>query len=217
MAAMSRAESPSLDALDAALAAASPKLTAVDLGLAVALYQLLAAGEPVGIGAAAARAQVTPEAAEATLTSWPAVFFDDSERVVGFWGLALGDMAHRLRCGDAALSAWCAWDPLFLARIIGALEVSTNDPVTGEEVTYRVDHDGVVSALTHSDSVLSFLAPDRPWDDEVVANFCHYISHFATPGTAEIWTAQHPGTFVLGLGDAVELARRHVERALGPQ
>lgn len=33
--------------------------------------------------------------------------------------------------------------------------------------------------------------------------------------TARRWTAAHPGTFVLGLGDAAELARRHAAWAFG--
>jgi hypothetical protein len=45
-------------------------------------------------------------------------------------------MPHRIRRAGTDLSAWCAWDPLFLARVIGDLEVTTTDPVTEEETRW---------------------------------------------------------------------------------
>jgi alkylmercury lyase len=146
------------------------------------------------------------------LRSWPAVFWDDHDRVTGFWGLALPGMPHRIRRAGTDLSAWCAWDPLFLARVIGDLEVATADPVTGEAITYRISGDGAVTGASHPAAVLSFLRPDQPWDDDVMTTFCHYVLHFTSPATAAQWTAARPGTFVISLAEAAELARRHVAR-----
>jgi len=104
---------------------------------------------------------------------------------------------------------------LFLARVIGDLQVATADPVTAEAITYRIGADGVVADASHRDSVLSFLRPCQPWDSAVIATFCHYVWHFTGRATAQQWTAAHPGTFVISLGDAAELARRHAARAFG--
>jgi hypothetical protein len=71
-----------------------------------------------------------------------------------------------------------AWDLPFLARVIGDLQVATADPVTGEAITYRMGADGVVSGASHPDAVLSFLRSGQPWDDAVIATFCHYVWHF---------------------------------------
>jgi hypothetical protein len=131
------------------------------------------------------------------------------------WGLALAEMPHRIRRAGIGLYAWCAWDPLFLARVIGDLQVATADPVSGEAITYRIDADGVVTGASRPDAVLSFLRPGQPWDGAVIATFCHYILHFTGPATAQQWTAAHPGTSVLSLGDAAELARRHAAGASG--
>jgi hypothetical protein len=60
--------------------------------------------------------------------------------------------------------------------------------------------------------VLSFLRPDQPWDNDVMTTFCHYVLHFTSPATAAQWTAARPGTFVISLAEAAELARRHVAR-----
>jgi hypothetical protein len=120
----------SLDAIDAALDAAGPSLDEDEQRLAAAVLRLLAAGQPASIQAAAAAAGMPASQAEAALRSWPAVFWDDHDQVTGFWGLALAQMPHRIRHAGTGLGAWCAWDPLFLARVIGDLDVATADPVT---------------------------------------------------------------------------------------
>ena len=206
----------SLDTLDAAIAAACPDLGEEEQRLAVALFRLLATGEPVGVPALAATTALPAEELETTLRSWPAVFRDDHDRVVGFSGLSIAEMPpHRIRHAGVDLYAWCAWDPLFLARIIGDLEVATQDPVSGELITYRIAGDGTVRDASHPDAVLSFLRPDRPWDDDVMTSFCHYVLYFAGLDSAGRWTAEHPGTFTISLDDAVELARRHTARMFG--
>jgi hypothetical protein len=203
----------SVKALDAALAAAAGSRSEDEQRLAVAVLGLLADGAPVSIPAAAAAAGLPEPLAGQALRSWPAVFFDDHGRVTGFWGLALPGMPHRIRRAGTDLSAWCAWDPLFLALVIGDLHVATADPVTGEEISYRISRDGTVTGASHPGAVLSFLRPDQPWGDDVLTSFCHYVRHFASPASARRWSAGHPGTFVISLADAAELARRHVARS----
>src|SRR6516162_3372258 len=194
----------SVDAIDAALAAATPGLDEDGRRLAAVVLRLLAAGEPVSVLAAAAAAGMPASRAGQLLRSWPGVFWDDRDLVAGFWGLALAPMPHRIRRAGADLHAWCAWDPLFLAQV-----------VSGEPINYLIAGNGAVTAASHPHSVLSFLRPGQPWDDEVMTTFCHYVWHFTGPATAQRWTAAHPGTFVLSLDDATELARRHTARAFG--
>ena len=202
-----------LDDIDEGLADAEPQLTASAQRLAVAVYRLLAAGEPVTVQAAATTTGMPAAEAENALQAWPSVYFDHHDRVVGFWGLALQPMAHRLYIGGVDLYAWCAWDPLFLALIVGAMDVATDDPITGDTISYQIGPDGTISGLSHPPSVLSFLRRDQPWDDQIKATFCHYILQFAGPDSARRWTADHPGTFIVSLDDALELGRRHVIRS----
>jgi hypothetical protein len=204
------------DALDAALAAAAGSAAEDEQRLAVAVLLLLSTGEPVSIAAAAAAAGMPESAAGLAVRSWPAVFWDDRNQVTGFWGLALAGMPpHRISRAGTQLSAWCAWDPLFLALVIGDLQVTTADPVTREAISYHIGSDGAITDTSHAGSVLSFLRPDRPWSDDVITTFCHYVLHFTGRATAEAWTAGHPGTFVISLADAATLARRHATRVFG--
>jgi len=208
--------SVSADALDAAIAAVTGELSEDEQHLAVAVYRLLARGAPVSIPAAAAAASLTESAAAQVLRSWPAVFWDHLGRVTGFWGLAPAGMPpHGIRHAGTDLSAWCAWDPLFLALVIGDLQVTTADPVTGEHISYHIAPDGAITGASHPESVLSFLRPDTPWDDNVITTFCHHVLHFTGVATAAAWTAGHPGTFVISFADAAGLARRHAARFLG--
>jgi alkylmercury lyase len=205
----------SLAAIDAALAAATPSPDEDEQRLAAAVLRLLATGEPASIPAAAAAAGIPALPAEAALRSWPAVFWDGQGRVTGFWGLALAEMPHRIRHAGTDLGAWCAWDPLFLARVIGDLDVATTDPVTGQAITYRIGSDGAITAASHPHAVLSFLDPGQSWDDNVTTTFCRYVRHFTGPATARQWIAANPGTFVISLDAAADLARRHAARAFG--
>ena len=205
----------SVDAIDAALAAATPALDEGARRLTAAVVRLLAAGEPVSVPAAAAGAGMPASRAGQLLRSWPGAFWGDRGQVPGFWGLALAPMPHRIRRAGTGLHAWCAWDPLFLAQVIGDLQVATADPVSGEAINYHLADNGAITAASHPHTVLSFLSPGRPWDDEVMTTFCHYVWHFTGPATAQRWIAAHPGTFVLSLDPATELARRHAARSFG--
>ena len=205
-----------LDGLDGALAAAGPDLGEEEQRLAVALFRVLARGDAVGIDALAGATRLPAKQVERTVRSWSAVFRDEEDRVVGFSGLTIAEMPpHRIRHAGVDLYAWCAYDPLFIARIIGDLDVATQDPVTGERITYRIGADGAITDASRPQAVLSFLRPDRPWDDDVITSFCHYVLHFAGPESARRWTADHPGTFTISLDDALELARRQTERMFG--
>ena len=206
----------SLEQLNAALAGAAPQLTYSEQRLAVTIYRMLATGQPVRGAAAAAATGVEAGDVERTLASWPGVFLDNKGSVIGFWGLALSEMPHRLRVAGATLFAWCAWDPLFLAHIVGPMDVATDDPNGGETIHYNIDTAGTIRDLTHPQAVLSFLRPDQPWDDNIVVTFCHYVRQFTNPESARRWTARNPGTFAISLDDGIELARRHVARTFGP-
>src|SRR5215472_8138169 len=169
---IAQAPALSVDAIDAALAAATPGLDEGGRRLAAAVLQLLAAGEPVSVPAAAAAAGVPASRAGPLLRSWPGVFWDDRGQVTGFWGLSLAPMPHRIRRAGTGLHAWCAWDPLFLAQVIGDLQAATADPVSGETIAYQIAGNGAITAASHPHTVLSFLRPGQPWDHEVMTTFC---------------------------------------------
>jgi alkylmercury lyase len=64
-----------------------------------------------------------------------------------------------------------------------------------------------VESVTPDGAVVSFLSPERRFDGDVITSFCHFIHFFASRAAGVRWIERHPGTFLLSLRDAVELAR----------
>jgi alkylmercury lyase len=86
------------------------------------------------------------------------------------------------------------------------LRVRSVCPVTKKTVELRVAPDHVESVVPEG-VVVSFLSPERRFDGNVITSFCHFIHFFGSRRAGEQWIERHPGTFVLSLPDAVELAR----------
>lgn len=80
-----------------------------------------------------------------------------------------------------------------------------------KEISLVVGPDGV-EELSPATTVVSFLTPDRPFDQDVIMNFCHFVHFFTSPETAEKWTTEHPGTFVLSVEDAHVLGHLTIQR-----
>jgi alkylmercury lyase len=191
-----------------ALTTAFPSLDITDRRIAIATYRVLARGVPASVTEIAAAINVPPHDVEERLGAWPAVFRDDEGRVVGFWGLTVTEMPpHELVAGDVKLWAWCAWDTLFLpARLGTVIQVRSVCPITNATVELRVAPDHV-EGVTPDGVVVSFLSPEGRFDGNVITSFCHFIHFFASRRAGEQWIARHPGTFLLSLADAFELAR----------
>ena len=195
--------------LSAAIAAAVIDVDEQGRRIAVALYELLAQGDPVTPAVLAARSGVPEAAVQATLEEWPGVFRDDEGRVVGFWGLAIPEMAHRFQAeGGKPIHAWCALDPFLIVPVIRRpARVESKDPVTGESITMTVTPEGVED-LSPASAVVSFVVPDKPLDHDVIETFCDYVFNFTSRASAERWASEHEGIVLLPVAEAFEVGLR---------
>jgi alkylmercury lyase len=194
-------------ALASEIVAATPPLSEREQHLFLTLYRLLAAGQPVESSALAESARLPIGVVRAALERLPGVYTDDRQRVIGFWGLSLSPMPHRLIVNDQTLYAWCAWDTLFLPELLGATaKVESSCPTTARRITLTVDATQVTSRYP-ADTALSFLHRDQPFDADTIGTFCHYVHFFANPDAAAEWTAHREGTFTLSLAQGSEIAR----------
>jgi alkylmercury lyase len=175
--------------------------------IVLALYRLLSRGDPVWPSQVADESGVELSVVEERLASWPGVFRQDGT-VIGFWGLALPEMAHRFEVDGKTLYTWCAYDAIFLPELIGKPARGTSkDPVTGEQVSLRVHPDRIEDVI-HKEVFISFLDPTSTrFDENVILNFCNYVHFFASKVSGTNWTADHPGTFLLTLDEAFQLSR----------
>ncbi len=200
-----------LDELAASIVKCFPSLSLLEQRLSLDLYRLLAEGQPVPRSVLAKHLEVSVEAVNRTLDSWPGVFSDAERRIVGYWGLSISgaySSPHTLRMNGRTLSAWCAWDTLFLPQLVGrTAEIESASPGEAGIVRLtitpqRVDRVEPVAAQ------MSVLVPDaQEMQKNVVTSFCHFVHFFPSRQSGESWAANHGGTFLLSIHEAHVLAR----------
>ncbi len=198
-----------LEVLAAHFLSVFPALDEKDQNVALALYRSLSQGEPVSVAALAGAVRLPEDDVVKRLSGWPGVYYDQSRHVIGFWGLTIVPMPHRLSANGITLYAWCAWDTLFLPELIGAtLDVESTCRGTGQAVRLTATPTGVRQA-DPAEVVLSFLIPDSDrMNADLITSFCHYVHFFRSPQDALPWLAEHRDSFLLSLADAYELGHR---------
>jgi alkylmercury lyase len=183
--------------------------------VAVKLYRLLAEGSPVLLARLANALNLPVETVSEILSRY-ATFSDGQGAIIGFGGLTVAEMLpHRFQVEGRTLYTWCAWDSLFIPGILGKrAHVTSRDPVTHTPISMTVAPDGVTD-IRPQGAVVSFLAPDRTFDRDVIANFCRFVHFFSAPESGGAWTADHPGTFLLSVEDAFVLGQLTNARKFG--
>jgi alkylmercury lyase len=199
---------PEIDALAGMFTAAMPRLSASEQRIALTLIRQLALGAPVGVSRLARAAELSEAQITNTLDHLPGVFRDEERRVVGFMGLTVAEIGHhRIHVDGRPLSAWCAWDTLFLPELLGETAyVTSRSPASDTEITLTVTATGPTE-VTPRDAVVSLLLPDGEFGPDVIQRFCHLVHFFASPQEGEGWVAEHPGTFLLSVDDAYRLGQ----------
>lgn len=212
---MTAASKLNLDELIASTLDLFPTLNSFEQRLSLELYRLLAVGQPVPREALSERVGLAVESVNKILENWPAVFSDSQQRVVGYWGLAIPEAyasPHQFTIKGRRLSAWCAWDTLFLPQLLGqTAEVESTSPTSRATVHLTVTPDAL-EHLDPADAQMSLLLPDRAvTQKDVVNTFCCFVHFFPSRLAGENWIAEHPGSFLMPIEEAYALARRKNE------
>jgi len=197
------------------LVSAVPGFDLTGQRVTVKLYRLLAEGDPVPVPRLARALNLADETVSAVLSRVP-VFYDDQGAVVGFGGLTVAEMPpHVFRVEGRTLYTWCAWDSLFIPSILNkTADVVSRDPITKVPISLTVEPDRV-KRISPKGSVVSFLTPDRAFDQSVIVNFCHFVHFFISQEAGRAWTARHAGTFLLSVEDAYALGQLTNARNFG--
>jgi alkylmercury lyase len=200
-----------LDELAASIVRCFPGLNLLEQRLSLDLYRLLADGLPIPRTALAERVEVSVEAVNHVLDGWPGVFSDGEGRIVGYWGLSIPgayNSPHTLRMNGRTLSAWCAWDTLFLPQLVGhTAEIESTGPGQTGIVQLTITPQQV-ERVEPAGAQMSVIVPDtQEMQKNVVTSFCHFVHFFPSRQAAESWTAKHAGTFLLSVHEAHVLAR----------
>jgi alkylmercury lyase len=203
-----------IEALSISIVECFPKLNSLEQRLSLELDRLLAAGRAVPCLSLAEKLGEPVETVNRILDNWPGVFSDPLKRVVGYWGLALPaayPSPHKLTVDGRTLSAWCAWDTLFLPQLLGEDAAIESTSPQGGRVTLTVTPERL-ERVEPNDACMSVLVPDAAAvQKDVVAAFCHFVHFFPSREAGESWTAERKGTFLLSMEDAYAFARRKNE------
>jgi DNA-binding transcriptional MerR regulator len=132
---------------------------------------------------------------------------DGGDRVVAFGGLSLRPTAHRFDVAGRSLYTWCAWDTLFLPRLLDdRARVASTCPITGADVSLSVGPDRVMDWQPR-ELWVSFPPPSQACIDDITASFCRHVHFLAGAPARERWLNENDGGLALGLGEAFELGR----------
>lgn len=197
------------DTITSIFVEAVPDMDEAKQRLAIALYQSLAKGNPVSFKELANALDRTEDDIRQAFSDWPGVFFDDNNDVIGFWGIAVKPMGHRMEIDDITTFTWCAWDSLFIPELVGATaHVTSKCEQSSEEITLTVSPDGA-TAESHKDVVVSFVTPSvEEIRSNATASFCHFVYFFKDRQAGEVWLKDHPEAFLLGLDEAFAVGKK---------
>ena len=175
--------------------------------IALTLLRLLAEGAPVPIERLAEAVDLSPGQAEQTIDRWPEAQRDDRGHFTAFMGLSIPHIGHhRLHLhGGRTVSAWCAWDTLFLPELLGeTARVTSRCAATGAEISLAISPAGPTD-LQPATTTMSFVIPERKFGSDVINDFCRYVHFLASSEAAAGWIEGHPGTFELSIDDGYRL------------
>jgi alkylmercury lyase len=178
--------------------------------------RLLARGKPVTDGRLAVACDRPVAEVSTQLTRWPNVERDADGAVIAFSGLTLRPTVHSLQVDGRLLHAWCAWDTLFLPRMLGATaRVRSVCPVTGRAVELVVAPDGVEHAQPPGIHV-SFPPVDTTDTTDITGTFCGHVHFLAGADAAKTWQETHSDSHVLDLAEAFDLGCQTTAALMAP-
>jgi len=188
---------------------AFPSLSEEEQIVNVEVYRQLARGLPVSHVSVAESLNMPFERVDEIIKSWPGEYYNEDNKIIGFWGLAIPEMPHRFEVDGIQLYTWCAWDSLFIPELIQkTANVESPDPITKEIIKFTVSPGGITD-LHPLEAVMSIVRPEYiKIDENVITNFCHYVLFFASQASGEEWTASRDNTALMTMNDAFELAKR---------
>lgn len=168
------------------------------------LLQLIATGEPVGIGQIAATTGRTEDQIGAALAAMPDTEYDPAGRVIGS-GLTQQPTPHHFEVDGHPLYTWCALDTLLFPTVLGrTARITSACHTTGQPIRLTVDPDKITH-VEPATAVVSIVTPDAP--ASIRNAFCNHVHFFANPDAATPWLDQHPDDTVLPIADAYQLGK----------
>ena len=198
-----------------------PRFQPHESRLLIQVSRLVAEGRPV------TSAQIQQIASSVEMPFDAAISFlskvsehDDEGNVVGIFGLSQKSHPHRFEVNGHVLSAWCAWDTLFLPAILKQdAEVESSCPATKQKIRLRLTP-ARVEEVAPSSSVLSLVVPQVKKAnvnavEEIWAVFCCLVHFFSSEESASVWmSGRGEDIRILSVEEGYDLGRVAFEEVL---
>lgn len=184
------------------------------LGVWSKLLQQLTNGQSVSITQLADNLHLSDDKVFEILQQLPDMEFDQQGDIVGM-GLSLKPTSHHFQVNGHTLFTWCALDALIYPVTLGqAAQVSSNCPVTGDEVSLSIGPDGI-KYLTPATAVVSIVIPEAS-QTCCRSNFCDQGYFFSSAEPASAWLSAHPQVaYILSIDDAFQVGYKLAKKLTG--
>ena len=190
-----------------------PVFADADAELIRSIYKALFDEAPVTVESIASHAGRSPDEVDHVLGECNVVY--EGEEVIGFGGLSREPTPHVFVVGQLRRYTWCAWDPLFIARILDVeARVETVCPQTGTPITLSVSPEGI-GEMQPASAVLSMRIPDESCRSDIVGNFCNAVHLFVSRDAARRWIGERTDVIVLTAEDGFDLGTVIVDQRTG--
>ena len=176
----------------------------------LSLYRLIAKGSPVTLESLGATLGIDNHAVKEVieLVAPSRLQFDEAGRIIAFAGFSQVPTGHRFMFGKHELFTWCAFDTLFLPRLLGGnARVSSSCPVTDAEIRVTVTKDGLEDVQPDG-AVMSFVMPEvENCCTDLRGAFCNHVNFLASRQAGVAWLERNADAAILSLHDAFALGQ----------
>ena len=134
------------------------------------------------------------------------------DNIVGALGLSLKQHPHGFIVDGIRMTAWCAWDTLFLpAMLRKTATVESESPLSKDKIRMRVGPEGV-REVDPAGTAMSMVVVEPDTAEmssaaDIMMTFCRNIHFFACADEVTRWAAGRDDIMTLTLDEAFELGR----------
>jgi alkylmercury lyase len=165
-----------------------PNLNVEERQISKFLYQKLSLGRPVSIESIADEFHKSIQEIQVLLKQMAYVEYSATGEISAYRGVTLNQTRHYLFHNNFKIYTWCAFDTLFLADLlVEPVSIASNCPTCGKRIAFDVNDRNITSSK-ESDTVMSFIIPDKVDYCENLQNaFCCKVHFFCNQQCGSEW------------------------------
>jgi len=185
-----------------------PNLKKEERQISKFLYQKLALGNSVPIETIANELQIPIQDIQVHLKQMAYVEYSATGEISAYRGVTLNQTKHCIFHNNVKIYTWCAFDTLFLADLlVEPVSISSNCPVCGKAIACKVTDRNLTSSKD-SDTVMSFIIPNKvDYCEDLQNAFCCKVHFFCNEKCGSEWINLSPEVDFFDLSESLVIAQ----------